>query len=139
MSGLTSTPYVRRTAPKGRKALGRLDVKVQVHDGVAMRNVNISSKDGLYELLEKIANAMKRPSNLVEMGYEAPWSSKVGQKRNLAYVSNEDELDDFWVAFSRYSKGKGAKDQDGPNSTIVFRNMLDNAQVCSVLRSSYHH
>ncbi|KLO05822.1 hypothetical protein SCHPADRAFT_946603 [Schizopora paradoxa] len=129
LDALASTPFPRRRVPpKGRKAVGKLDIKVQVHDGVALRNVNISSKDGLYELLEKIANAMKRPSQSVEMGYEAPWSSKVGQKKNLAYVTNEDELDDFWISLNRYAKGKytGADDW---GAGIVFRNMQDNIQV----------
>ncbi|KLO19024.1 hypothetical protein SCHPADRAFT_885687 [Schizopora paradoxa] len=121
----TPFPHKKRVVPKGRQSVGKLNIKVQVHDGVALRNVCISSKDGLYELLEKISNAMKRPSQLVEMGYEAPWSSKVGQKKNLAYVTNEDELDDFWVSLNRYAKGKYTS-ADEWGAGIVFRNMQDN-------------
>lgn len=125
----TSTPFPKKSVvAKGRLSLPKLNIKVQVHDGVALRNVAISSKDGLYELLEKISKAMKRPAHSVEMGYEAPWSSKVGQKKNLAYVTNEDELDDFWVSLNRYAKGKYTS-ADEWGAGVVFRNMMDNLPV----------
>ncbi len=109
-------------------------VKVQVHDGLAMRAVTISTLDGLFDLLEKIATAMKRPNNLVEMGYEAPWSAKIGTKKSLAYVSNEEELDDFWLSYARYvAKQGGKKQKKAEEVVIVFSNMQDIAKVSPLL------
>ncbi len=129
---VTSTPFVRKIA-KGRLTVGQHQVKVQVHDGLAMRNVVIRTSDGLMELLEKIASAMKRPNHLVEMGYEAPWSAKNGTKKILSYVSNNDELDDFWVAFHRFAEGGKKKKSDDEVVGIIFRNTLDGNQVCSIV------
>ncbi len=48
---VTSTPFVRKTVSKGRKTIGEHTVKVSVHDGLAMRAVNISASESLLELL----------------------------------------------------------------------------------------
>lgn len=127
----TSTPFVRKPKTlKGRKALGTRQVKVQVHDGAATRTVLITTLDGLYELLDKISSAMKRPANQVEMGYEAPWSSKVGAKKNLAYISNDHELDDFWVCCDRYVTAQRTKKGKADlEPCIVFHNMNNNGHV----------
>ena len=120
-----------RTA-EGRKTIGQKTIKVYVHDGLALRTVGISTSDSHLELLEKIATAMKRPNHLVEMGYEAPWSTKIGNKKSLAYLSNEDELDGFWVAYSRFTKkqeGKTQKRRAEVACDIVFRNMTESAPV----------
>lgn len=119
---------------KGRKAIGQHAMKVFAHDGLAMRIVNISTSDTHLELLEKIATSMKRPNHLVEIGYEAPWSTKVGSKKSLAYITNEEELDSFWLAYSQFSKkqkGKTQKRRAESSCDIIFRNMLDNAPVSS--------
>ena len=67
------------------------------------------------------------------MGYEAPWSLKIGTKKSLAYIMNEDELDEFWIAYTRYiTPKKGAKKGTAAIEEvagIVFRNMFDSAQV----------
>ncbi|KLO04689.1 hypothetical protein SCHPADRAFT_896835 [Schizopora paradoxa] len=124
---ITSTPAVRKKQKvelKGRKAIAPRDVKVQVHDGLALRSVTIATADSLFDTLEKIAGAMKRPNNQVEMGYEAPWSAKTGTRRTLAYISNDEELDDFWTSFATYtSKPKNRKADNSYD--IIFRNMMD--------------
>ncbi len=77
---------------------------------------------------------MKRPNNLVEMGYEAPWSAKIGTKKSLAYVSNEEELDDFWLSYARYvAKQGGKKQKKAEEVVIVFSNMQDIAKVSPLL------
>ena len=113
---------------KGRKTVAPRELKVQVHDGLALRSVTIRTADNLLETLEKIAGAMKRPNNQVEMGYEAPWSAKTGSKRTLAYISNDEELDDFWASLDTYtSKQKTKKNENSYD--IIFRNMLDRNTV----------
>ncbi len=76
---------------------------------------------------------MKRPNHKVEMGYEAPWSSKVANKKCVAYISNDDELDDFWLAYARYLEAQRKKLKKATGevviSDIVFRNMSDGVQV----------
>lgn len=102
---LTLTPYARKpAAAKGRATMRGMKVKVNVHDCVALRSLTISTSEPYLEVLERVAMVMKRPNNRVEIVYEAPWSSKIGAKKALAYISNEDELDDFWLAYGRYVK-----------------------------------
>lgn len=130
---VTSTPFVRKTAaPKGRKTIGKHNIKVDIHDGVAMRKVPVSTSDSRLDLLEKVSTAMKRPNSMVELGYEAPWSAKINNKKCVAYISNEEELDDFWLALARHmaaqkKKLKGKSEVADPG--IVFHNILDSAQA----------
>ncbi|KAL5512281.1 hypothetical protein ACEPAG_9375 [Sanghuangporus baumii] len=107
------------------------EIKVKVHDGLAERIVTISSLDKHVDVLEKAAQAMKRPNHLVEIGYEAPWSSKIGTKKSLTYLSNPDELTEFWCAYRRYVKDQRSKRRNRDQEItceIVFRNMLDTLQ-----------
>lgn len=135
--GPTSTPFVRKTSkalPKDRKPIGKYVVKVSVHDGLAMRSVTICSLDTLHELLEKICAAMKRPNHKVEMGFDAPWSSKIGSKKCVAYISNAEELADFWNAYARCLEQQKKKQKGNAEvvvSGIVFHNLMDSAQVSS--------
>lgn len=149
---VTSTPYVRKrpavasqqppvkSKPKGRKTVGDYDVKVSVHDGIAMRSVSISTKDALLDLLEKIAELMKRPNHMVQMAYKAPWSSKVGTKKISTYITTDGELDDFWLAYhghvtkiaSKAVAGKKPKVTEVTVVGIVFRNMNDDAAQASL-------
>ncbi len=134
---MSSTPFVRKTvAPT--KAVSKREIKVSVHDGIAMRTVAISSTESLLQILEKICSAIRRPNNKVEMGYEAPWSSKIGSKKLVSYISNDDELSEFWRAYERFLETQKSK-QKGKSiaeiSGIVFHNVLDGAQVsCSLAR-----
>ena len=130
---ITSTPHGGDlTARKARSALSAKSVKVNVHDGLALRPITISPLDSLSDILEKTSTAMRRPRHTVEIGYEACWSSKVGNKRNSAYISTSAELSDFWAAFHRYvkdqqsKKGNSGKDVE---CAILFRNMLDNSTM----------
>lgn len=99
-----------------------------------MRSVTICSLDTLLELLEKICSAMKRPNNKVEMGFEAPWSAKIGSKKCVAYISNVEELGDFWLAYSSHldalkKKQKKKCSDEVVVTGIVFHNLMDSAQV----------
>jgi hypothetical protein len=128
----TSTPCVRRSALYGHNLVGQKTLKIKVHDGLGERAMSISSSDQHLDILERTAQMMKRPNHAVEIGYEAPWSSKTGTKKNLAYISNDDELDEFWLAYSRYVKVQQKKRQNRGQEIvceIIFRNMFDNPQV----------
>ncbi len=124
---------MRKTAaPKGRKTIGKHQIKVSVYDGVAMRTVTISTDNSLLDLLEKVCTIIKRPNTKVEMGYKAPWSSKIRTKKVMAYISNEEELDDFWLAYARHlatQKKKSKANAVVEISGIVFHNILDGTQV----------
>ncbi len=77
---------------------------------------------------------MKLPNDYVEMGYDAPWSMKSGTKRIAMFVSNTDNLAEFWRSYNAFMNAPGRK----PNSiSISFRNMLDLTQVCSIFDSSF--
>ena len=140
---ITSTPFVRKpkSVVKGCSKVGKVEAKVSVHDGIAMRFLIIKSSDSLFSVWERIAAAMKRPNTQVEMGYEAPWSTKIGLKKSLAYITNADELNDFWLSYTGYLKKSGKKqlDVDGSVMGIVFHNMraAEGTQVsaCLVLTS----
>lgn len=130
---VTSTPYVPKAAPKGRKTVGKLKAKVHVYDGIGLRPVGISTEDDRLDLLEKVCTAMKRPHQKVEMGYEAPWSAKVGSKKCIAYLSNDEEYDDFWLSFSRQQKKAKGEEVLG---IVIYNVMESTAQVCPLLFSS---
>ncbi|KLO04997.1 hypothetical protein SCHPADRAFT_896620 [Schizopora paradoxa] len=147
---VTSTPFVRKkAAPKGkkkapakataatRKSAARTveeqdeeeddpfmvyEAKINVHDGAALRQVKINSKESLLDVLSKVAAAMLRLNNEVEMSCEAPWSTKMGSKKIPQYITNAIELEEFWVNFKR--RVKKTKTMDIPG--ILFRNMRDN-------------
>ena len=115
-----------------RHASNQGPIKISVHDGLGMRPITISPVDTQLDVLEKTALAMKRPNHAIEIGYEAPWSSKIGTKKCLAYLSTQDELDDFWLAYERYGKSQLAKKRKNGEEKpcdIVFRNMLDGSAV----------
>ena len=86
-----------------------LHAKVNVHDGVALRSVEITSTEGYYEVLSKVAGVMQRPNAAVLLGYEGPWSAKIGTKKCHIYVSNETELREFWLSLGRYVEKTGKK------------------------------
>lgn len=134
---VTSTPHGGNLAARrASSGLRTKSVKVNVHDGVALRPIAISPLDSLTDILEKTAVAMRRPQHTVEIGYEACWSSKIGSKRSPAYISSSAELDEFWMAYHTYvqnqqgKKGNYGKDID---CAILFRNML-NSSVTPVSR-----
>ena len=121
---------------KVHKATMQQSLRVNVHDGVTMHIINISMSDSHLTVLEKTAQAMRRPNNLIEIGYEAPWSSKIGTKKNLAYISSKEELDEFWLAYGRYVDIQRLKKRCSIEEVaceITFRNMLDSMAVLSVL------
>ncbi len=128
---VTSTPFVRKSKPMGRTSVGKLKLKINVFDGLALRPVTITTEDTVFDLLEKVAIVLKRPTVAIEMGYEAPWSLKINSKKCLAYISNEEELDDFWLAYAGYTakQQKGQKKKEVAAGSITFRNMLDGSQV----------
>lgn len=112
--------------------VGKLNAKIQVSDGIGTRLVTITSRESFVEVLEKIANTMKRPNSTVELGYEAPWSSKNGSKKCISYISNQNDLNEFWLAAGRYTtKQTGKKNAGDPNVVegVVIHNMVDVIQV----------
>ncbi len=94
-----------------------------------MRTVSLSSAESFFDVLEKICKTMGRANNQVIMGYEAPWSAKINSKKCVAYISNEEELREFWSSYAgcveSKKKGKGVVSITG----IVFVNMSNNTQV----------
>ncbi len=98
------------------------EAKINVHDGAALRQVNINSQESLLDVLSKVAAAMLRNNHEVEMSCEAPWSTKIGTKKIPQYITNATELEEFWFNFR--SRAKKTKCSDIPG--ILFRNMRDN-------------
>ncbi len=110
------------------------EVKVGVIASGGMRSVTLFKTQTHVEVLTKVAEAMKLPNDYVEMGYEAPWSMKNGTKRIAMFISNTDDLDEFWRSYNAFMNAPGRKPS---NTGISFRNMLDLAQVCSILDPSF--
>lgn len=108
-----------------------LELKVQVHDGAGFRAETISSAETFNETREKLSGAMKRPSRVVELGYEAGWSQKIGTKKCPTYVTNDQEYKNFWMECKDQDRKAKAskKGTKNPLLGIVFRNMFDEAQV----------
>ncbi len=153
----TSTPYVRKPskppsnvgakgAAKATKAIEPIkeedesfeieynEVKIGVIASGGMRSITLFKSQSLVQVLTKVAEAMKLPNDYVEMGYDAPWSMKSGTKRIAMFVSNTDDLAEFWRSYNAFMNAPGRK----PNSiSISFRNMLDLTQVCSIFDSSF--
>ena len=110
-------------------------IKILVHDGLATCPIWISLVDGHLDVLEKTAQAMRRPNYAIEIGYKARWSSKVGTKRSLSYISSQSELDEFWTAYNRYvmdQQSKKRKKSGEETCEIIFRNMLDGNMVGAI-------
>ena len=141
--GVTSTPFLRKTAKKKPEpevakkvkeevvvideSMELYEIHVGVLDGVGVRTITMSSSDELYVVLGKVATCMKLPHLAVEMGYEAPWSAKNGQKKIASYLTNDKDLEEFWCSYDKFVKAPGRKPkQDG----ILIRNMSENAPVC---------
>ena len=107
-------------------------VKINIHDGLAMRILEVNSGMSFLDVQDLVAETMKRSSPSVEIGYEAPWSAKVGTKKTLAYITSEAELSDFWLAYKRYvgssKPGKRSKTTT-ENMEIIFRNLRDSTAV----------
>lgn len=96
-----------------------------------MRIIQLSKTMTFLETQELVAETMKRPSTSVEIGYEAPWSAKVGSKKTTAYITNEPELQDFWLAYKRHSKSEkvGKRKSAKVAPEIVFRNLRETLAV----------
>ncbi len=39
---------------------------------------------------------MKRPNHCIVIGYEAPWSAKMSNKKVIAYILSDTDLNEFW-------------------------------------------
>ena len=74
-----------------------------------MHSIGISSSDSFLEVLEKVAMVMRRHNKSVEIGYEAPWSAKIGAKKVLSYITNESELKEFWLAYNQCIRNLNSK------------------------------
>ena len=59
-----------------QKQLEIEEIKVKVYDRLAEQVITILSLDKYINILEKAAQAMRRPNHLVEIGYEAPLELK---------------------------------------------------------------
>ncbi|KLO04636.1 hypothetical protein SCHPADRAFT_947561 [Schizopora paradoxa] len=134
---VTSTPFSRKqavklpqlaTTPQGRKSVGKYKLKVNVHDGRALRSIMISSKDSVRKLRARICEQMELPIPSVSLGYEAVWSKKTGNKKVLAYVTKEMEWDEFWLEFAKHVDGHKKESIADIASSVIFHNMLEGAQ-----------
>lgn len=112
--------------PKCREDLGNLELNCQVHDGRGMRTITITPKNDHLDVLFKVSQVVKRPSTVIELGYQAPWSTKKGTKRCCAYISSDEELDLFWSAYIGYMVKKTPKSgKEPPPPEILMCDMLD--------------
>ncbi len=100
--------------------------------------MNISSLESYIDLLEKTAKIFKQPNLCVKLGYEAPWSAKIGNKKSVAYISNDEDLEELWTEYNGYLKEQATKkktkkkkkaEEVEMTSGIVFRNMWDSMNV----------
>ncbi|KLO09579.1 hypothetical protein SCHPADRAFT_892976 [Schizopora paradoxa] len=136
LPSFTSTPLPvkkmadAKTAPpkKCRKNIGYHELEVQVHDGLGLRQIYISTMDGIGSVVDKAADSMKRDTYNVDIGYEAPWSHKVGTKKVPVYITTEVELDNFWVAYDGYREKLEKKNLTDPITGVLFINMKDESK-----------
>lgn len=134
-NGRTKAVKATTTPTASIIGVGDFSTKVGVHDGVGLRNVTICDSDEYLDMLEKIAMVMKRPNRKIELAYEAPWSAKQGTKKCVTYLTNGDELEEFWSSYVGYVT-KLATKKEKPSemkvSGILFINVMDGAgaQVC---------
>lgn len=148
LPALSSTPFPKRKkdteagkaeepkeAKKCRTNIGFHELEVQVHDGVGLRHARFSTNDSQNVLREKVAISMGRDPVNVDIGYEAPWSQKVGTKKVPVYITSEMELDFFWSAYDGHREKLEKKGIEGPIAGITFINMKTETQVsaCAVL------
>lgn len=123
---VTSTPHPAKRVAQPAKARKQIKIKVQVHDGNGSRYVSISNSESFVDILERIAQLLKRPNQSVSLGYEAPWSAKIRTKKLVAYITNDKDLEEFWSEYFGYLDGQAKKKGgNGTVSGIVFLNMLD--------------
>ncbi len=111
------------------------NINIQVHDGLGTHGVDISTSDNLQTLMERLALVFRRATTSILLGYEAPWSLKVGSKKTPSFINSQKALREFWLAFDRYvgilKNGKSKKDP--ASVAILFRNMHDVAQVRHIM------
>ncbi|KLO04585.1 hypothetical protein SCHPADRAFT_947594 [Schizopora paradoxa] len=138
---VTSTPFPRKKAKTLEKVTfvesedenSTKSVKVQVHDGVALTQMTVSTTDSYLTVLQKMAAVMQRPTPSVKLAYEAAWSQKIGTKKCPAYVTSDQEMANFWAQMedhkTKIGKGKPKSWKITDESLgITFRNMLAEAQ-----------
>ena len=134
----TSTPFpAKKKAPantkptpkKCRTNIGFHQLEVQVHDGLGLRQIFVSTDDTIGKVVDKAANSMKRDTYNVDIGYEAPWSHKVGTKKVPVYITTDVELDNFWVAYDGYREKLEKKNITDPITGVLFINMKDESKV----------
>ncbi len=91
---------------------------------MGLRYIDISSSETYIDVLEKTAQVFQRPNQCIQLGYEAPWSTKIGSKKSLAYISNDKDLAELWTEYGGYLKEQAKKKAgDEKSSGIMFRNM----------------
>ncbi len=119
-----------------------LKLVVFVDDGVGSHSLEISTMDNYNMLVTKISSKMGKPVHCVSLGYEAPWSSKAGQKKRPIYLISEDCLDHFWVTSKRHIDTKVAAKKRRSQvvaelgAAIIFINMSEAAPVSHTFRLS---
>ncbi len=85
---------------------------------------------------------MKRPNHCIVIGYEAPWSAKMSNKKVIAYISSATDLNEFWGEYGGHVKELGKKKKKGDEvavTGIIFRNMWEdvNSQVRGFITGSF--
>ncbi len=121
-----------------RLTVGSLALSVFVDDGVGSHCLDISTHDDYSILLGKVASKMALPIHCIMLGYESPWSSKVGQKRRPIYIVSEFNLDFFWSTSKQHIEGKegGKKSRSQViaelGASITFVNMMEAAKVSAI-------
>lgn len=112
----------------------RSQVVFNVSDGVGMRLIEVERGENLFKIRDKVAEAMKKDPETVEMGYEAPWCVKSGTKRIARYITTSKELEEFWRAYHNHLDAPGRK---SANDGILVKNMrASNAVSLSVPRKA---
>ena len=118
-----------------RLNIGYLELSVFVDNGAGSHSLEVSTLDNYDNLITKVSAKMSIPYHCVTMGYEAPWSTKVGQKRRPIYIISEVNLDFFWAQSKRHIDGKegGKKSKTQViaelGALITFVNMMEPSNV----------
>ncbi len=84
---------------------------------MATRTMNMCSVETHIDLLEKVGKIFKRLNQSIEIGYEALWSAKIAGKKCVAYISNDDDLEELWEEYGGHHEGAGEEEEEREGNT----------------------
>lgn len=108
-------------------------MKIQVHDGLGNRNTTLQNDEAFIDFLHKISKIIKRPTQHIEIVFEGPWSAKIGTKKCVSYITNDEELDEFRLQYEAYRQSLQKKTKppgrDVEVTGVILYNLLDGIPV----------